>query len=198
MRHDSCYFANGLPKMNVFLPAANVWLAIETSTSRNHLYARVARTIVSTGSNLGRSRASTSRCSRNTRPRSSCACSIRPTQPRNRSALRCRNRPTRSGTPTCPTFSPSSSTAIASTGPTSQQNGHRFNPNKIVLDPYAKAIGRDLRWDDSLFGYKIGDPQADLSFDTRDNAAFAPLAAVIDPPSPGATIARRIRPGTRR
>ena len=65
-------------------------------------------------------------------------------------------------------------------GPFEPQNGHRFNSNKIVLDPYAKAIGRDLRWDDTLFGYKIGDPQADLSFDTRDNAAFAPLAAVVD------------------
>src|SRR5262249_13098890 len=48
-------------------------------------------------------------------------------------------------------------------------------------DPYAKAIGRDLVWDDTLFGYRIGDPAADLSFDARDNAAFAPLAAVIDP-----------------
>jgi isoamylase len=66
------------------------------------------------------------------------------------------------------------------TGPFEPQNGHRFNPNKIVLDPYAKAIGRDLRWDDTLFGYKIGDPQADLSLDLRDNAAFAPLAAVVD------------------
>jgi isoamylase len=66
-------------------------------------------------------------------------------------------------------------------GPYDPAKGHRFNPNKLVLDPYAKAIGRDLRWDDSLFGYKVGDPQADLSFDDRDNAAFAPLASVIDP-----------------
>ena len=59
--------------------------------------------------------------------------------------------------------------------------GQRFNPNKIVLDPYAKAIGRDVRWSDEMWGYKIGDPQADLSFDERDNAASAPLAAVVDP-----------------
>src|SRR4051794_15162787 len=65
-------------------------------------------------------------------------------------------------------------------GPHEPARGHRFNPSKIVLDPYAKAIGRDLRWDDSLFGYKIGDPGADLSFDDRDNAAFAPLASVVD------------------
>jgi isoamylase len=65
-------------------------------------------------------------------------------------------------------------------GPYDPAKGHRFNPNKVVLDPYAKALGRDLRWDDSLFGYKIGDPAADLSFDERDSAAFAPLASVLD------------------
>lgn len=66
-------------------------------------------------------------------------------------------------------------------GPYEPQKGHRFNPNKIVLDPYAKAIGRDLKWDNALFGYKIGDGNADLSFDERDNAPWAPLAAVVDP-----------------
>jgi glycogen operon protein len=63
-------------------------------------------------------------------------------------------------------------------GPYDPKKGHRFNPNKIVLDPYAKAIGRDVKWDDSLFGYRIG--KDDLSFDDRDSAAFAPLASVID------------------
>jgi glycogen operon protein len=66
-------------------------------------------------------------------------------------------------------------------GPQEPTKGHRFNPHKVLLDPYAKAIGRETRWDDSLFGYKIGDPQADLAFDERDSGAFAPLAAVIDP-----------------
>src|SRR5215217_5837498 len=50
-------------------------------------------------------------------------------------------------------------------GPYDPGNGHRFNPNKIVLDPYAKAIGRDLKWHDSLFGYKVGPGSDDLSFD---------------------------------
>jgi isoamylase len=63
-------------------------------------------------------------------------------------------------------------------GPYDPKKGHRFNPNKIVLDPYAKAIGRDVRWDDALFGYEVG--RDDLSFDKRDNAAFCPLASVID------------------
>src|SRR5205085_6379202 len=67
------------------------------------------------------------------------------------------------------------------TGPYEPAHGHRFNPQKVLLDPYARGIGRDLRWDDSVFGYKIGDPNADLAADDRDSAAFAPLAAVIDP-----------------
>ncbi|MBL8796620.1 MAG: glycogen debranching protein GlgX [Planctomycetia bacterium] len=65
-------------------------------------------------------------------------------------------------------------------GPYDPAQGQRFNPNKVVLDPYAKAIGRELRWDDSLFGYTIGDDAADQAFDPRDNAAYAPLAAVVD------------------
>jgi len=66
-------------------------------------------------------------------------------------------------------------------GPHDPANGHRFNKHKILLDPYAKAIARPVRWDDACWGYKIGDPAADLSFDDRDSAAFAPLAAVVDP-----------------
>ena len=65
-------------------------------------------------------------------------------------------------------------------GPFEPENGHRFNPNKVVVDPYAKSIVRGVKWDDNLFGYKIGDGQEDLSFDERDSAANAPLAAVID------------------
>ncbi|CAB4244058.1 Glycogen operon protein GlgX homolog [Methylacidimicrobium sp. AP8] len=63
-------------------------------------------------------------------------------------------------------------------GPYEPAHGHRFNPNKVLLDPYAREIGADLQWDDSLFGYSIGHPDQDLSFDSRDDAAFAPLARV--------------------
>jgi glycogen operon protein len=66
-------------------------------------------------------------------------------------------------------------------GPYEPEGGHRFNPAKVLIDPYAKAVARPVRWDDAMFGYRIGDPAADLSRDDRDNAAFAPLAAVIDP-----------------
>jgi isoamylase len=66
-------------------------------------------------------------------------------------------------------------------GPYEPEAGHRFNPNKVLLDPYVKAIARTVRWADEMFGYRIGDPAEDLSFDERDNAAFAPLGIVIDP-----------------
>lgn len=66
-------------------------------------------------------------------------------------------------------------------GPFDPLNGQRFNPNKVVVDPYAKSVVRPVQWDDNLFGYAIGDENQDLSFDERDSAATAPLAAVIDP-----------------
>jgi len=66
-------------------------------------------------------------------------------------------------------------------GPYEPPAGHRFNPNKIVMDPYAKSVARSIRWADEMFGYSVGHPDADLSFDPRDNAEFAPLAAVVDP-----------------
>ncbi len=65
-------------------------------------------------------------------------------------------------------------------GPFDPERGHRFNPNKVVLDPYAKEIVRLTNWGDEMFGYRIGDPLEDLSYDERDNAASAPLAAVVD------------------
>ncbi len=59
--------------------------------------------------------------------------------------------------------------------------GHRFNPNKLLLDPYARAhIGR-LEWDPAVFGYTLGHPDADLSFDERDSATFVPKCVVVDP-----------------
>ncbi len=62
-------------------------------------------------------------------------------------------------------------------GPWNLSEGHRFNPSKVVLDPYAKGIGRLTRWDNTLFGYRLGEPE---SKDEHDSAPFAPLAAVID------------------
>jgi isoamylase len=63
-------------------------------------------------------------------------------------------------------------------GPYDPAQGHRFNPNKVVMDPYARVVGRTVRWDESLFGFRTG--HDDLTFDDRDSAAHAPLAAVVD------------------
>jgi len=65
-------------------------------------------------------------------------------------------------------------------GPYAPRHGHRFNPHKLLLDPYAKAIARDVSWSDAMFGYRIGHDHGDLSMDKRDNAATAPLAAVVE------------------
>ncbi|MDT6962062.1 glycogen debranching protein GlgX [Cupriavidus sp. SZY C1] len=65
-------------------------------------------------------------------------------------------------------------------GPYAPEEGHRFNPNKLLLDPYAKAYVGDLKWDHAVFGYTIGAPEEDLSFDTRDSAAFMPKCVVVD------------------
>ncbi|ASY60174.1 glycogen debranching protein GlgX [Sinorhizobium sp. CCBAU 05631] len=66
-------------------------------------------------------------------------------------------------------------------GPYDPQNGHRFNPNKLLLDPYAKQVAGEFVWDDALFGYTIGNPEGDLSFDERDSAPFMVKGVVQDP-----------------
>src|ERR1700733_14423635 len=65
-------------------------------------------------------------------------------------------------------------------GPYAPAQGHRFNPHKLLLDPYGKQIRGSIRWNDSDFGYKVGHRQEDLSFDRRDNAATMPKNRVID------------------
>ena len=66
-------------------------------------------------------------------------------------------------------------------GPYEPAQGHRFNPAKLLLDPYAKAIAGTIKWSDALFGYTIGDPSADLAPDPRDSADGLPKCVVIDP-----------------
>ena len=66
-------------------------------------------------------------------------------------------------------------------GPYKPQEGHRFNPNKLLIDPYAKRLTGSPVQHDALCGYKARDPAADLSFDTRDSAPFVPRSAVVDP-----------------
>jgi len=66
-------------------------------------------------------------------------------------------------------------------GPYEPARGQRFNPAKLLLDPYAKAIDRMLDWSDSVFGYGIGRPEADLGLDERDSAPAVPKAVVVNP-----------------
>ncbi|MGJ4916954.1 glycogen debranching protein GlgX [Bradyrhizobium sp. HKCCYLRH2060] len=65
-------------------------------------------------------------------------------------------------------------------GPYEPERGHRFNANKLLLDPYAKRLAGRLVWSDAHFAYRAGSPREDLSFDRRDNARGMPKAVVID------------------
>jgi len=65
-------------------------------------------------------------------------------------------------------------------GPYDPPRGHRFNPNKLLLDPYACRLVGNLHWSDALHGYRVQSPRADLSFDRRDSAAGMPKAVVTD------------------
>ena len=65
-------------------------------------------------------------------------------------------------------------------GPYEPLRGHRFNPNKLLLDPYAKAYVGTLTWAPEIFGYTVGHPDADLSFDERDSAPFVPKCVVVE------------------
>lgn len=65
-------------------------------------------------------------------------------------------------------------------GPYEPEKGHRFNPNKLLLDPYARMLSGPLKWSDALFGYRLNAPRADLSFDRRDSAPAMPRAIVTE------------------
>lgn len=65
-------------------------------------------------------------------------------------------------------------------GPYAPEAGHRFNPNKLLLDPYAKMIEGSVQWSDALFGFKASSSRKDLSFDSRDSAPFMPKSVVVD------------------
>jgi isoamylase len=63
-------------------------------------------------------------------------------------------------------------------GPYDPKRGHRFNPQKLLIDPYAKELDGTVRWSDALFGYRVQHPKADLSLDRRDTAALVPKGVV--------------------
>jgi glycogen operon protein len=66
-------------------------------------------------------------------------------------------------------------------GPYAPEQGQRFNPSKLLLDPYARAVVGPLRWSDRPFGYRLKSRRGDLSFDRRDSAAGMPRCQVVDP-----------------
>jgi isoamylase len=65
-------------------------------------------------------------------------------------------------------------------GPYDPQHGQRFNPRKLLIDPYAKSLVGNLRWSDAHFGYRIGGKREDLTADDRDNAFGMPKCQVVD------------------
>jgi glycogen operon protein len=66
-------------------------------------------------------------------------------------------------------------------GPYEPDSGHRFNPHKLLLDPYARAHVGELKWDPACYGYTLGAAGGDLTFDERDSAPFVPKCVVVDP-----------------
>lgn len=66
-------------------------------------------------------------------------------------------------------------------GPYDPVRGHRFNPNKLLLDPYAREIAGEIVWADAHKGYETNSHRQDLSFDGQDSAPVMPKARVIEP-----------------
>ncbi len=79
-----------------------------------------------------------------------------------------------------PGIGPSQLYAYRVDGPYDPKSGHRFNPNKLLLDPYAKSIAGTYKWHEALFGYKLSAKKKDLTLDTRDSTPFVPKCVVID------------------
>ncbi len=80
-----------------------------------------------------------------------------------------------------PGIRPGTLYAFRVNGPYEPRQGHRFNPAKALLDPYAKAIAGTLQWNDAFFGYRVGDPAGDVQPDDRDSAPYLPKSVVVDP-----------------
>jgi glycogen operon protein len=66
-------------------------------------------------------------------------------------------------------------------GPWAPEQGHRYNPHKLLLDPYARMVAGALRWSDAVFGYRVGGRREDLVADARDSASCMPKCQVVDP-----------------
>jgi len=65
-------------------------------------------------------------------------------------------------------------------GPYDPDSGHRFNPSKLVVDPYARALAGEMQWSDAMLGYAIGGPEQDMALDDRDSGPGMPKCVVLD------------------
>ncbi len=79
-----------------------------------------------------------------------------------------------------PTLKPGQLYGYRVHGPYRPEEGHRFNPHKLLIDPYARALAGAIKWSDAHFGYTIGHKREDLSLDRRDSAPFMPKSQVVD------------------
>ena len=79
-----------------------------------------------------------------------------------------------------PNAHPGTAYGFRAHGPYQPQNGHRFNPHKLLLDPYARKLVGQFRWSDALFSYRVHSNRLDLSIDRRDSAPGMPKCVVID------------------
>ena len=83
-------------------------------------------------------------------------------------------------------------------GPYAPEEGHRFNPNQLLIDPYAKAITGAIKWSDALFAYQVGSDREDLEPDPADSAGGMPKCVVVDPAFTWGNDRRRARRGIAR
>jgi len=79
-----------------------------------------------------------------------------------------------------PGISPGQRYGFRVNGPNAPEDGHRFNPNKLLIDPYAKAIDGEISFGEEIFGYCWGDKKEDLSYSDSDSAHLVPKGVVID------------------
>ena len=124
---------------------------------------------------------STSRFFRATQHAWNFVCSPAPPLRKRRWRSRCPLAPMMSGTSTWRACGQASCTVFECMDRMRRRTAIASTPTRSSLDPYTRAIGRPLSWSDAMFGYQIGHSDGELSFDERDNAAVAPLSAVIDP-----------------
>lgn len=80
-----------------------------------------------------------------------------------------------------PAISPGQMYGYRVHGPYEPQRGLRFNPNKLLIDPYAKAIAGTVNWHESLYGYQLSSGGDDLSYSEENSGLYAPKSIVVDP-----------------